>query len=217
MPSRETSPLQDATEELLALVLPVVLERMRNASRRLQECSERLMRDPERITRGGRSFAELEEVQEESERLGWVMGVLASAAGDDLLLARRETYGLALIVDLVGEVLAHGGRALEPLATELPDVAPHLDDGWRLPWGVGVLFRRAACSLPDSAPLRWRLERRDEMLAVLFPGADPDGLAPLLADLEALLPGTEALVEEGGFGMAFPDNWFAVPAGGGAS
>lgn len=207
---RETSPLQDASEELLAEIVPVVVERMRSVSRRLEECSRKLTKDADGVARGGRGFGELERVQEESEQLGWLMGVLASASGEDLLLARRERYGVALLVDLVGEVLGEEGRALDPLPTELPDLAPQLTDGWRLPWGVGLLFRLAAHSLPDGAPVRWEIALRGNRAQLRFPEADPDGTAPLLVDLEGLLPGTEAHVDGAGFGMDIPANWFAT-------
>ena len=214
MTPREAGPLQDATEELLGQVLPVVLERMRVASAKLSECSRRLARESSESRRRGAGMDQLEGVQEESETLGWVLGVLASAAGDDLLLARREPYGIARVVDLVGEVLAAEGRALDPDATLFPDVAPRLEDGWRLPWTVGLLVRLASRSLAPDDPVRWRFERAPIRSLLMFPGAHPDGAAPLLADLEGLLPGAMARIEDHGFGMEFPSEWFAPTAGG---
>jgi len=212
MTHREAGPLQDATEDLLAQMLPVVLARMRRASARLESCSRAFAKEGE--GRGARGAAALEEVQAQSEALGWILGVLACAAGDDLLLARREPYGVALVADVMGEVLAADGRALEPDATLFPDVAPRLEDGWRLPWAIGLLLRRAARSLPAGAPVRWRFERGSLRSTLLLVGARPDGTAPLLCELEALLPGAEARIEDEGFGMAFPAEWFGSTAGG---
>jgi hypothetical protein len=214
MTHREAGPLQDATEDLLAHMLPVVLARMRRASAQLESCSRAFAQAAAGERRGARGTAVLEEVQTQSEALGWILGVLACAAGDDLLLARREPYGVALVGDVVGEVLAAEGRALEPDATRFPDVAPRLEDGWRLPWTVGLLLRLAARVLPAGAPVRWRFERGPLRSTLLFVGARPEGGAPLLAELEAMLPGAEARIEQEGFGMAFPAEWFAPTAGG---
>jgi hypothetical protein len=211
--SREAGPLQDATEDLLAHVLPVVLDRMRRTSARLAAVSAKLQRESEGLL-VARAGAHLEEVQAESETLGWILGVLASAAGDDLLLARREPYGVALVADVVGEVLAAEGRALEPDASAFPDVAPRLEDGWRLPWTIGLLLRLCARTLPPGTPVRWRFDRGPIHASLVFPGVHPEGAAPLLCDLEALLPGAEARVEEEGFGMGFPAEWFAPTVGG---
>lgn len=212
--SREAGPLQDATEDLLAQVLPVVLGRMRRASTRLASVSARLQRESEGLGPAVCSGSHLEEVQSQSETLGWILGVLASAAGDDLLLARREPYGVALVADVVGEVLAAEGRALEPDASLFSDVAPRFEDGWRLPWTVGLLLRLAARTLPPGEPVRWNFERGPIHAVLTFVGVHPEGAAPLLCDLEALLPGAETRVEEEGFGMAFPSEWFASTVGG---
>lgn len=213
MSRREARPLQDATEDLLTHALPVVLARMRRASAQLERCSRAFASEQagEGRARGGPA---LEEVQTQSETLGWILGVLACATGDDLLLARREPYGLALVADVVGEALAGEGRALEPDASRFPDVAPRLEDGWRLPWTVGLLLRLAARVLPPGTPVRWRFERGHLRSTLLFLGARADGAAPLLCDLEALLPGAEARIEPEGFGMDFPAEWFAPTAGG---
>ncbi|MEM7311457.1 MAG: hypothetical protein AAF682_32640 [Planctomycetota bacterium] len=214
MSPREAGPLQDATEDLLAQVLPVVQERMKRASTKLASCSKRLARDPGSLQRAPRGAGELEEVQQESETLGWVLGVLASASGDDLLLARREPYGIALVGDLVGEVLASEGRALEPDASMFPDVASRIEDGWRLPWVVGLLVRLASRSVPSDEPVRWAFERGPIRSCLFFLGAHPEGAAPLLAEIEAVLPGSFARIEEAGFGVEFPAEWFATTAGG---
>jgi hypothetical protein len=214
--SREAGPLQDATEELLERVLPVVLARMQRASTRLATVAAKLKRESDGLVSAAKAGARLEEVQEESEALGWILGVLACAAGDDLLLARREPYGVALVADVVAEVLAAEGRALEPDASRFPDVAPRLEDGWRLPWTVGLLLRLAARTLPEGAPIRWRFERGPIHSTLTFLGVHPAGAAPLLCDLEALLPGAEARVEQAGFGMGFPAEWFAPTVGGAA-
>jgi len=216
--SREAGPLQDASEHLLEHVLPVVLARMERASKRLAAVSTKLKRESEGFENtariGARIGARLEEVQEESETLGWILGVLACAAGDDLLLARREPFGVALVADVVAEVLAAEGRALEPDPSLFPDVAPRLEDGWRLPWCVGLLLWLCARTLPAGAPIRWRFERGPIHSTLLFLGVHPEGAAPLLCDLEALLPGAEARVETEGFGMGFPAEWFAPTVGG---
>ncbi len=214
MGQRDNVRLEDATEDLLGQVLPVLLARMQRASEELGRCTREFAagaRGAERTPRGGHF---LEEVQAASESLGWILGVLACAAGDDLLLARREPYGLALVADVVGEVLASEGRALEPDASGFPDVAPRLEDGWRLPWCVGLLLRLAARQLPPSAPVRWRLERGALLTRLWFPGTRAEGTAGLLADLESLLPGSRASIEADGIGMEFPADWFAATAGG---
>jgi hypothetical protein len=212
MSSREAGPLQDATEELLSQALPVVLERMRRASTKLSSCARKLTREAEGVGHSV-NLARLEDVQTESETLGWILGVLASADGDDLLLARREPFAIALLADVIGEVLASEGRALDPDASCFPDIAARIEDGWRLPWTVGLLVRLAANALPDHAPVRWRFDHgpmRSELVLEATPSEDA---APLLCELETLLPGAQTRIEADGFGMSFPSEWFAPKTG----
>ncbi|MCZ6464391.1 MAG: hypothetical protein O7A09_08625 [Proteobacteria bacterium] len=215
MTDPEPSPFEEATEDLLAAILPVVLERMQRATRRLRACSEEIARDPGFAARHGRGLPELEKVQRDSEKLGWMMGVLASASGEDLLLTRREPFGIALVFELVAESLEKEGHVLEPAPTNLPEVAPDVGAGWRLPWVFGVLLRHAGACIPPGALLEWGLERGQDTLELVFPdavAATVPGTVELLSDIEDTLPGARPRIMERGFAVEFPAAWLPRPA-----
>ena len=106
-------------EPLAALLWPRILARVRVTTRLLNELAEvgACAWDAQRC-------AAFEEATRASRRLGWVLGVLASAAGTELLLARREPRGLEPLLELLAEGLASEGRALAPARAPLPRLAP---------------------------------------------------------------------------------------------
>jgi len=93
------------------------------------------------------------------DELGWLLAVLASASGHELLLARRDRRGLESMVRAVHEAARRGGREIEIPAAPLPDLAPGFGDGWRVPWAAGTWILASAHALPAGTPLAWGLRR----------------------------------------------------------
>jgi hypothetical protein len=145
-------------DPLTAALLPVLMHRLNNATQLLLGLNSLL------ASGGGTHLAErrgadLAQASQAIDEVGWLLGVLASASGADLLLARRARRGLAPVVVAVREALRRCDRELGPSAEPLPDLASGIADGWQVPWGVGVWLFSSAIVLAERSSLDWRLRQ----------------------------------------------------------
>lgn len=209
----ETRANEEPQDAFTAALMPVVLHRLNNASQRLSMLNALLVADA-----AGRWLEErsedLAETSASVDELGWLLAVLASASGADLLLERREARGLAILIDSVGGALRREGRELAPAEGPLPALAPHVGAGWELPWAVGATLYAAGAD--GEAPLTWRLAREAGAWRLV---ADAAPTAARLADLRGLLarrcPGVELDVAGGTTTLALPESWLAPADAGG--
>lgn len=98
-------------------------------------------------------WQDLHSVSTEAHALGWVLAVLASAAGNDMLLERREPTGLEPMLQLVDHALRREGRRLGECDGPLPRLAPHFGHGWEIPWAIAstIFAGHAALPVTESA------------------------------------------------------------------
>lgn len=150
----------DQPDPLTVALLPVLMHRLNNATQVLHGLKAVLaLRESTPFTE--RRGADLAYASRSIDEVGWMLGVLASASGADLLLARRDRRGLAPVVATVHEALQREDRELGPCNVPLPDLDPGVADGWQLPWGIGAWLYSSALLLPERTPLEWRLDRGD--------------------------------------------------------
>lgn len=165
-----------ATDPLAAALLPVFLHRLGNTTQLLSTIGSLLS-----LTQDAGLLAErrddLAEAAGRAEELGYLLAVLASACGADLLLERREPRGLEIVLLAARDALRRTGRDVALAPQPLPDLAPHFADGWRLPWSVAALIHGAAMQLAQGAVLAARLELEQEHWRLEIDGAVEPALA----------------------------------------
>ncbi len=193
-------------DPLVALLLPTVIHRLGNATQLISGLNSMLgFGDDESLAMVASRSDDLTRAGEKATRVGYALGVLGSAQGTELLLARREPAGLEWMLDFLAEGLRREGRELRPLV--LPHLAPAAADGWQPPWAVGRVLLAASLG-PDGAG-RWNLELRPE--GWLLTAGEPDGPAwlALQEDFARKVPAVEVLAGPGA-SVVFPAGWFSA-------
>jgi len=197
------------TDPLAAALLPVLVHRMNNTTQLLSNLRAVLQHAGGRDWLGERS-GDLASAYTELDGAGYLLAVLSSACGADLLLARREPRGVALMVAAVGEVVRReGGRFVEP-CRPLPDQAPGVHAGWQLAWGFGALLLGSArsCGLQGTA-FEWQLLEESEAWVLVGSCVPADEFASLVPRLAERLPEAELDVRKGGWSWRLPAAWLS--------
>jgi hypothetical protein len=133
-----------ARDPLAAALLPVVLHRMNNVSQGLMLAQSLFAGPTERAPDPSRLLASH---GAEIDELGWLVAVIASAAGADLVLERREPRGLELLARSVREALRREGRDFDPhVLASVPKLDPSIGGGWELAWSLVAWIHAAARS-----------------------------------------------------------------------
>lgn len=195
-----------AGDPLAAALLPVLLHRLGNSTQLLtalnavagEEGGARSIeeRSPD-LARASRSIREL----------GYVLAVIASASGADLLLERREARGLEPLVGAVRDALRRAGRDLDPPADPLPALAPATGRGWELAWAVGATLWAAGRALAPGEALAWSLARRGGGWVLEVRRPAPLGLRALAPLLQRRLPDARLELEEEAWRLSLPGPW----------
>ena len=141
-----------------------------------------------RITEDVATFESDQGVLQFSHQTGWILGVLAAAAGEDILLARRERTGLSILVDRVRALLVAEGSGL-PLAAEALSTVELVGPDWEIPWATANALYVAG-SEECSSMCDWTFMRVDSEHVLRGYGEVGERLAELAADLTRALPGT---------------------------
>jgi hypothetical protein len=197
-PLRPADPLAEA-------LFPVLVHRMNNATQLLSALSAAVAAGVDtRAKSGGES--DLARASREVHELGWLLGVLASAEGADLLLERREAGGLSVLVRALGEALRRAGRELAA-PPEVPRLAPRAADGWQVPWAIGSTLWCAAGALPRGSALRFGFARVGERWVLRCGGGGDCGAASLAQRLQRELAEAELVAGAGGLELALPGDW----------
>ena len=194
-------------DPLARALMPVVLHRMANATQLLAGLEAVLAME------GGEALFEeraddLARASLDVEDLGWVMAVLGSAVGADLLLARRQPRGLEILLPLVGKALQRADRPAPCVPQGLPQLAPAALDGWQTPWAVASLLLAAGEDAHTAAP-SWELTLADEGWRLTVPkGETVTARAPSVVERT---PGARA--EEGAerLHLILPADWLLAP------
>lgn len=206
-------------DPLTRALLPVVLHKLANTTQLVTGLHALLGLDGGEELFAARS-ADLLDASRAIEGLGWVMAVLGSASGADLLMERREPGGLSILVPLVADAARRAGRPIAAPPGEPPRIAPSALDGWQLPWAVGSVLWAASCDSGGDRPVPWTLERTaasGEPLVWRLAVPSGEHVRRCAATVLPALPG--AAVGEGArWSLALPEEWFLaaprVPAQG---
>jgi hypothetical protein len=137
-------------------MLPVLLHRMGNASQLLSNLAALLEVRASALEERSEDLGAAGGIVDET---GWLLALLASASGANLLLERREAHGLAPLVDAVRACLRREGRDLASAAGALPRLSPSVASGWELPWYLGSVLYLCGRALPEKAALAWSIAR----------------------------------------------------------
>jgi hypothetical protein len=151
---------ESRTDLLTAALTPVLIHRLNNTTQLLQAASALLALSADSSS-ALNPADDLAHAARTIDELGWLLALLASASGHELLLARRERRGLDSMVRAVREAARRAGREIEAHAVALPDLEPAAGDGWRVPWAVGTWLLTNSEALPADASLAWRLQRAE--------------------------------------------------------
>ncbi len=204
----------DSPEAFAGALLREVTGWLRVSSGRLQEATARLRTgEPASIDR---ELAAVEDLDRETQRFGWCLGVLEAGRGHDLLGARRERQGLRWFVE---QVVAAFHVELGPPPEVLPMLSARAARGWELPFLAGwALFAGSRHAKRAS----WVVETSGEraLLAFRFPGL-PQSQGPRLEAVGTELCRSFGIergfqVEGERLVLAFPRDWSEESAGGGA-
>ncbi len=172
-----------AGDPLAAALMPVLLHRLNNATQLLETLGSLARLDAERDWIGERS-ADLAEVSARVEELGYVLAVLASAAGADLLQERRDPRGLELLVGAARDALRRERRPLAEPPGPLPRLAAAAGAGWEAPWAVASVLFAAGRDGDGARELCWSLESAEgagSLSVEVAPGASLSTLVERLA------------------------------------
>jgi len=194
-------------DPLARALMPVVLHQMANATQLLAGLQAVLSME------GGDAMLveradDLARASLDVEDLGWALAVLGSAVGADLLLARRQPRGLAILLPMVGKALQRAERPMPSVPRDLPQLAPAALDGWQAPWAVASLLL-AAGEDANTTPPAWNLSLAGEGWRFTVPAGET-ALARAPSVVERL-PGARA--EEGAahLHLILPAAWLSAP------
>ncbi|MEZ5976206.1 MAG: hypothetical protein R3E96_15610 [Planctomycetota bacterium] len=196
----ESEPL---TQDLLEWALPVLVHRINNQTQWITGYRALLgLTGAEELLES--KSPELARTGSELTHIGWLLAVLASARGGNLLLSRREPEGLRWIVGLVEEGLRRNKAGSFTGPATLPLLQPGALDGWQVPVALGRLLWTAA---HHSGGGTWNLERTGEGWSLEVPWPAGESIPGFLHDW---LP--DARIESASpLRLTLPADWLLAP------
>ncbi len=192
------------------MLLPVLVHRMNNTTQLLSNLHALIGVDRTRDWLGERS-EDLGQSAADTDEMGYLLAVLSSAAGADMLLSRRVARGLEILMSAVGEVARRSGRDLV-CEQPIPHLAPEVHDGWQLPWAFAALICQAVLDLPEGEKLHWQLLGEADAWVLICPRTPSCGYDGLRQQVGVLLPETTLDIRDGGWSWRFPASWLREPS-----
>jgi hypothetical protein len=195
-----------APDPLARALLPALMHGLNNATQLLASLNALAAAgDGERWLE--RRSADLARTSAQIEDLGYVLGVLASASGADLLGERRDARGLELVLGVVRSALRRSAAGLAPGPDPLPTLATSVGGGWELPWAVSTLLWATAVDRAPESTLAWSLEGGEAgwVLAATEPGGAT--LASVSGRVGDLLAGAHLDLGAEGWSLSLPGPW----------
>ncbi|MCB9903997.1 MAG: hypothetical protein H6831_06290 [Planctomycetes bacterium] len=187
-------------------LLPVVIHQLNNATQLLANFQALLtLGDADEILR--QRSGDIADTARSVHELGYVLAVIASASGADLLLERREARGLEWMLQTVRDGLRREGRDLAAPSTPLPDLRAAVGEGWELSWAFGALLYVAGRAVPTDARVAWRLEATEHGWRLELDGISTDDLGELWPLVVERLPGATPVEDAGRVALALPADW----------
>jgi hypothetical protein len=206
---------QGTADGLAAALLPVLIHRMNNATQLMTNLSALAGYGP---APGGGDWLEeraedLASTSREIDEVGYLLAVLASASGADLLLERRCELGLSWMTRLVADALRREGRSLAGGRHPIPGQRPGVGAGWELCWALGALLMTSGMSLPSGEALEWQwLDEGDSWVLVGASESSP-AFRALLARVQERLPEGVFDARSEGWSWRIPAAWLTAPSG----
>jgi hypothetical protein len=212
--SREGSTFEQGDEigaDVLAVrMLPVLMHRMNNATQLLSN-----LHAVGQYVDGNdwlRTHAtDLSECSCDIHESGYLLAVIASANGADLLLERREARGVHSMVSAVIDAVSRDGGHMRAPCRPLPDQAPDVLNGWELPWAFGTLLYASTLGQPaegdKGATFDWQLLEEEDAWVLVSSTVPKDHFAAQHARIETLLPETQLDVCIEGWSWRLPAAW----------
>jgi hypothetical protein len=204
--------IPEPVDPLTRALLPTLLHKLGNATQLLTGVNALLAID------GGDALLEeraqdLRRTGVDIERLGWLLGVLSSGCGADLLLARRAPEGLAWMLELLRDATRRAGCAIAAPEAPPPRLAADALDGWQVPWAAATLLHAAAADAEGRAELSWSLARTSGG-AWRLAAAGGVHVAAAAERVAPQLPGASlALQSCGAFTLDLPGGWLRDEGG----
>ena len=198
-----------ALDPLAAALLPVLLHKLNNTTQLLSGFATLL------AMRGGQEMLvertdDLAGASLSVDELGWLLAVLASACGANLLLARREARGLEILVAMLRDALRREHSVVLESCEPLPQLHPAPLDGWQVPWAVGTLLWSSGCELESGARLTWHAAFADEHFVIEAPASPrSEDAATRVAER---LPGAQVTCNTERWRLALPRAWVQCPS-----
>jgi len=198
-------------DPLTAGLLPVVIHQLNNATQLLANFQALLsLGGADEILRA--RSGDIADTARTVHELGYVLAVIASASGADLLLDRREERGLDWIFETVRDGLRRDGRDVLVPSTPLPGLSAAVGEGWELPWAFGALLYSAGLAGAAGDRVDWKLEQAADVWRFEISGHCRDELDALRGALESRLPEARFRADAADLCLEFPADWLRVSA-----
>lgn len=197
-----------ALDPLASALLPVLLHKLNNTTQLISGFATLL------AMRGGEELLvdrsdDLAGASLSVDELGWLLAVLASACGADLLLTRREARGLEILVAMLRDALRRKHSVVLAPCGPLPDLHPAPLDGWQIPWAVGTLLWSSGCELEPGAQLAWSAAFAKDSFVIEAPAGT--GSAEAAQRVAVRLPGAEVACDADRWRLRLPGAWLQRP------
>lgn len=204
--SRETQAPQD---ELGAHLLPALIHRANNSTQLLSNLAvlARTGAGPGGLSWLDQRASDLQEASRNVDQVGYLLAVLASASGSNLLLERRAARGLGWMIAAVGEALARAGRRVAPHSQPTPEQAADVARGWELPWAAGALLLRSGLSCDEGTALEWQWLEEPTHWILVCACATPGTVSDLAPRISTLLPEAALDICPRGWSWRLPAAW----------
>lgn len=141
-----------SSESVPRALLPVLIHEMNNGTQLLVGFRS-LLDIPGGEALFGQKASELAAGSSRLEDLGFALAVISTASGADMLMARRERRGLAILWDLAVRTLERSGEHRVRVQGEPPELAPSALTGWEVPWCAAAVLLYAS---EEAGVEEWR-------------------------------------------------------------
>ncbi len=228
--SNRPAPAELASDELASALLPVLIHRMNNATQMLSNLSSLARLGA--AAPSGKDWLEeraedLVQTSDSVDEIGYLLAVLASASGANLLLERRLPRGLSWMMSAVQDLLRRDGHAVASCSRPVPDQAPGVASGWELCWAVGALLLASAkregqallgqallgqplqCQPLQCQPLQWQWLQEDDSWVLVCATTAASAVEGLRSQLAARLPESSLDVRSEGWSWRVPACWLS--------
>ncbi len=196
-------------DPLAAALLPILLHGLNNATQVLSSLNALLALDEDGSVLTLRA-GDLAHASRQVDELGWLLALVGSASGADVLMARRERAGLRPLVACVRTTLRKESRDLERPERSLPGLATDVADGWQLPWTIGSWLWTSGQSLPAHATLEWGITAQDEHWELHCQAAGTRAHDEIVGRVKSSLPGLEGVRTANASVLRIPRPWLAA-------